>query len=417
MDLQEKYETIQWLLKEAAGAETDEAALFSGLCQRLTEAGLPLLRANTGTATLHPIVAGMDFEWWRGEDMAVTSQWLRQDLYGNPDEMDKYPYVYMLNRELTELRYDLAGGEDLSHLPVLNGLRERGGTDYFALICRYSGSAKPSPIGGLPSAWVTDRPGGWTDAEIATIREVATAMTAAIKGQLYERIGRDLLTTYLGSDAGRRVLEGSIDRGTVESIRAVIWYSDLAGFTRLAETLPKEELIGLLNDYFEIMVDVVHAHQGHVLKFLGDGLLAIFRLDEMSDVCGIALDAAEEAINRLITLSDARASTGKPVVGVTMALHLGDLQYGNFGGLDRLDFTAIGPAVNETARIEQLCRTLDQTILVSSAFHKAAEMCRGRLVSLGRYALRGVSRPDELFTLESTLGVRQVGTAVIAEAG
>ena len=323
----------------------------------------------------------------------------------------------MHNRDLTELRYDLTQLQEPSHLPVLDRLKERGGTDYFALICRYSGDTNPGPIGGLPSAWVTDRPGGWRQDEIDTIREVATVLTAAIKGKLYEQIGRDLLTTYLGSDAGRRVLEGSIDRGMVETIRAVIWYSDLAGFTRLAETLPKEDLIGLLNDYFEIMVDVVHAHDGHVLKFLGDGLLAIFRLDEMSDVCGIALDAAEEAINRLITLSDARASTGQPVVGMTMALHLGDLQYGNFGGLDRLDFTAIGPAVNETARIEALCRTLDQTILVSSTFHKAAEICQGRLVSLGRYALRGVSRPDELFTLESTLGVRQVGTPVIAEVG
>ena len=417
MDLQRKYEITQWLLHETAGADTDESALFAGLCRRLVEAGLPLLRANTGTATLHPIVAGMDFEWWRGEDMAVTSQWLRRDLYGEEVEMEKYPYVYMHNREMTELRYDLTRLDGPSHLPVLNRLQERGGTDYFALICRYSGKAKPSPIGGLPSAWVTDRPGGWTDDQIDTIREVAIALTAAVKGQLYERIGRDLLTTYLGSDAGRRVLEGSIDRGTVETIRAVIWYADLAGFTRLAETLPKEDLIGLLNDYFEIMVDVVHAHDGHVLKFLGDGLLSIFRLDEMSDVCGIALDAAEEATNRLITLSDARASAGKPVVGMTMALHLGDLQYGNFGGLDRLDFTAIGPAVNETARIEALCRTLDQTVLVSSAFHKAAGKSRDRLVSLGRYALRGVSRPDELFTLESTLGVKQVGGAIIAEVG
>lgn len=417
MDLQRKYEIIQWLLREAAGTDTDEAALFAGLCRRLVEAGLPLLRANTGTATLHPIVAGMDFEWWRGEDMAVTSHWLRQDLFGDEAELEQYAYGYMHNRELTELRYDLTQVSEPAHLPILNRLQERGGTDYFALICRYSGGSTPSPIGGLPSAWVTDRPGGWTEDEIVTIREVATALTAAIKGQLYERIGRDLLTTYLGSDAGRRVLEGSIDRGTVETIRAVIWYADLAGFTRLAEILPKEDLIGLLNDYFEIMVDVVHAHDGHVLKFLGDGVLAIFRLDEMTDVCGVALDAAEEATNRLITLSDARASAGQPVVGMTMALHLGDLQYGNFGGLDRLDFTAIGPAVNETARIEALCRTLDQTILVSSAFHKAAHKCQERLVSLGRYALRGVSRPDELFTLESTLGVKQAGTPVIAEVG
>ncbi len=226
----------------------------------------------------------------------------------------------------------------------------------------------------------------------------------AIKSERNYGMARTLLEVYLGKDAERRVLSGDIERGMVRSISAVLWYCDLQGFTKIADTTPPDELIKLLNDYFENMVEPIHGAGGQVLKFMGDGLMAIFELNnsDNADVCRLALDTVEETRRRIAVVNDERLAAGRPVTDFYVAMHLGDVQYGNIGYKDRLDFTVIGPAVNEVSRIEAMCRPLDQEVIVSSAFSKTAEKCQDRLVSLGRYALRGVRRPEELFTLMSS---------------
>ena len=210
---------------------------------------------------------------------------------------------------------------------------------------------------------------------------------------------RTLVITYLGRDAAERILRGEIERGQVKTVRKVLWFSDLTGFTRIADTLPQAQLLDLLNAYADGLVGVVHDHGGEVLKFMGDGILAVF--DGESDACARALDAAQAARAAIARLNLEREAAGLSVTGFTLALHEGEVLSGNVGSQERLDFTVVGPAVNELARIQAMSRSLDQPVLVSASFAAACGSHQGRLVSLGRYALRGVGRPQELFTLDA----------------
>jgi len=218
-------------------------------------------------------------------------------------------------------------------------------------------------------------------------------------------IARNLLEVYLGADAGRRVHEGAIDRGSVESVRAVLWYADIRGFTPIADAAPGPVLIELLDAVFETLTAALRPRQGQVLKFLGDGMLAIFPCEDVTDAetCRRALDAAAEAMAALDALNVARHGAGQPVATVDLALHLGDVLYGNVGAVDRLDFTVIGPAVNEVARIEALCEPLGRSMLVSAAF-AAALGDPARLTSLGHHDLRGVREPREIYGVVAGAG-------------
>ena len=206
------------------------------------------------------------------------------------------------------------------------------------------------------------------------------------------------METYLGRDAGRRVLAGRIVRGIAEQIDAVIWFSDLRGFTRITDTEP-EQVIPLLNEYADAIVSSIHENGGDVLKLIGDGTLAIFTAEDRMHACSAALAATIAARRRVAELKQRRAADGKPVTDMYLGLHVGKVFYGNIGSRERLDFTVIGPAVNEASRIAAMCRSVDQPVLVSAAFARVGDMKR-RLVSVGRYALRGVSQPQELFTLD-----------------
>ena len=210
------------------------------------------------------------------------------------------------------------------------------------------------------------------------------------------------METYLGRDAGRRVLSGRIMRGFADRIDAVIWFSDLRGFTRITDSAP-EQVIPLLNDYADVIVSAIHAQGGDVLKLIGDGILAIFAAADRANACAAALTAATATRSEVVALNIRRARDGLQVTDMYVGLHVGEVFYGNIGSTERLDFTVVGPAVNETSRIAAMCRSVDQPVLVSEAFANVDGM-RGRLVSVGRYALRGVAQPQELFTLDSAQG-------------
>jgi adenylate cyclase len=194
------------------------------------------------------------------------------------------------------------------------------------------------------------------------------------------------------------VLGGRIVRGIAERIDAVVWFSDLRGFTRITDTAP-EQVIPLLNDYSDAIVSAIHEHGGDVLKLIGDGTLAIFTAEDRTHACGAALSAAIAACEGIVELNRRRAADGKPITDMYLGLHVGEVFYGNVGSRERLDFTVIGPAVNEASRIAAMCRSVDQPVLMSSAFADVGDIKR-RLISVGRYALRGVAHPQELFTLD-----------------
>lgn len=386
----------RWLI-DFGLAEDDETALFAGYCDRLAAAGVPLTRAAFGSDLLHPVLDARGFTWRPGE--AVTREdYPRQPVPPTMEDFQSSPFYWLIQNPGEEIRRRLERGEGRNEFPLLDRFAREGMTDYLALAVRFPPTATLGSVSGLLCSWQTDAPGGFGDEIADLLRRVSRSLALAYKAVASVHTGRTLMRTYLGEDAGRRVLAGDIERGKAETIQAVLWYSDLEGFTRIADSSASDGLLGLLNDYAETVVDVVQDHGGEVMKFIGDGILAIFPLTE--DVCSRALNAAQSLLPAVDALTARRTGEGLPSTGIHVAMHVGEVLYGNIGSRDRLDFTVVGRAVNEVARIEAMCRSLEQRLIVSEAFAASAGAARERLVSLGRYALRGVRRPEELFTLD-----------------
>ena len=398
MKFDEALEIIQWTVSEGLNG-TPETKLLPGLCERLMRAGIPLLRVNVYQPTLHPMIGGHLFIWWRGDPVARQEDWDRNVNELRSDEALS-PFEHMISTDTQKLRRRLDRYDETPKFPLFDEFGQRGGTDYFAIQTRFGPTSALGPVDRILTSWLTDAPDGFPDAHLTAIEQVVPSLALAAKGSSTYRIANTVIETYLGRDAGQRVLSGAIERGSGETIRATLWYCDLRGFTKLADTIPRDRLLAMLDDYFECMVATVQEFRGQVLKFMGDGLLAIFTLDDDAESCRAALNAAERALHRVEKLTAARKASGLPVSEFSIGLHLGEVMYGNIGARDRLDFTVVGPAVNEASRIEAMCRGLEQNLVISSAFAKAAKGSTDRLVSLGRYALRGVRKPQELFTLE-----------------
>ena len=280
---------------------------------------------------------------------------------------------------------------DESEFNMLADIRAAGFTDYVAIINRFAAAGSIGDMDCIYSSWATREPGGFQSEHIAALQRLEPFLALAVKSVSLTRMAGTLMQTYLGRDAGRRVLSGRIVRGVADRIDAVLWFSDLRGFTRITDSTP-EHVIPLLNDYADVIVSAIHEQGGDVLKFMGDGALAIFTADDRGRACDAALTAAEAARQGVVELNERRAAKGLPITDMYLGLHVGEVFYGNVGSTDRLDFTVVGPAVNEVSRIAAMCRSVDQPMLVSAAFADVGNN-RGRLISVGRYALRGVSRP------------------------
>lgn len=392
-----------WLVDEGLRG-ADHVALVRGFAERAVAAGLPIVRFMAGTDLLHPTVGGRGYRWERGG--AVT-----QDEYGREVVLDDNnqdwmasPLYRLYNDPGTELRRRLAIDYATGEFPLLDRLQREGLTDYAAFKVDFGPSATLGEMEGMMASVATDALAGFSEADLDRLRRLMPRLALSYKTIAGLATARTLMVTYLGDDAARRVLSGSIGRGEAEMIRAAIWYSDLEGFTRLADTLPRERLMPFLNAYAECFVEAIHGHGGQVLKFVGDGILAIFPLEGPNGVLlGKALDSAIAAQHRSQALFRSRTEAGEPVSRCFIGLHVGEVLYGNVGSRDRLDFTVLGPAVNEASRIERLCRSLEQPVIVSEAFAQALGERDNRLVALGRYALRGVGRAQELFTLDPEL--------------
>jgi adenylate cyclase len=388
---------IQWI--SAAGLSGQrELDLLQGFCERAVAVGLPLGRAVFGLDTLHPVLEGRVFEWQRSVGSSTQSEYGRLDPDSSNDKWLQSPFHQLYETGATMLRRRL-GNEPLE-FPVLEELRQRGMTDYVAMVNRFGMDGAIGLMDCTYSSWASDQAGGFSEDDVGALEFLVPSLALAIKGAATARIIETLVETYLGRDAGHRVLRGHIERGVAEKISAVLWFSDLQGFTRITDMTPPAQIIPLLNDYADAIVSALQGQGGEVLKFMGDGILAIFDAAAPHDACRQALDAADDAIRRVAGLNQRRAADGLPVTRFYLGLHVGDVFYGNVGSYDRLDFTVVGPAVNETSRIAAMCRSLDQDVLLSFAFAEAAGPSRARLVSVGRYALRGLQRPLELYTLD-----------------
>ena len=298
------------------------------------------------------------------------------------------------------LRRRLSGAEAQLDFPQLEEFAAAGATDYFAEVVRFGANGDPSRGTGVGYSFATDRAAGFGDDDILLLKAVLPVVSLAMKADAGYTIASGLLGAYLGADAGRRVHAGAVERGSVESIRAVLWYGDIRAFTAIADTTPGAAVVELLDEIFEALTAALRPRGGQVLKFLGDGMLAIFPFEDAAreETCRLALDAAAEAMREVDRLNTARRAAGKRTAAVDLALHLGEVLYGNVGAVDRLDFTVIGPAVNEAARIEALCEPLGRQVLVSAEL-AAAVGEDPRLEPVGSHTLRGVRDVREIFAL------------------
>jgi adenylate cyclase len=388
----------RWIVRAALDG-ADEVAFMDGACVRLVEAGVPLMRATLASDMLDPSFDSMSVRWTRHQG-AVHQTFLRTGDTQTDEEWLASPFYALLQGSDDCLRRRLDATYRPGEFAVLDEFRARGATDYMTMIVRLHEGLWLGDTRGVLSSWLSDAPHGFDEAAFESIRSVVPVLATVFLWRAMQRSARALMTTYLGTDAADRVLAGNIVRGRAETIRAVVWFSDLAGFTRIVDANPSAAILAMLNDYAEAQVEAIEAHGGHVLKFIGDGLLAIFPGTDDADACARALDATAEQQRRFATLNARRRADGVPVCDLHVALHIGELLYGNVGSPRRLDFTVLGATVNEASRIEALCGSLDQHVIVSNAFAQAAGPARSRLVSLGRYAMKGVARPQELFTLD-----------------
>jgi adenylate cyclase len=390
---------IAWLTAQSLRG-LPPVALLEGLCERMAGGGVKLMRVSLSTDVLHPTMDSSGHTWHCTTGIATTGFERSRDV-ANDDAWLKSPFYAVLKSGQPSLRMRLDDTHVAGRFPILDELRAAGGTDYVAYVVGLGGDATLGAVDGVLASWLTDRPAGFSDAELALIDRVMPTLALVKNAAQSIETTRTLLDVYLGRDAARRVLSGNIVRGQAEPITAVIWFSDLADFTRIADSLPREQLLVLLNDYAEAIVTSLEGYGGNVLKFMGDGMLAIFPGADVAGAARRALAAAREARLAVAEVSLRRGQTSLAVSDLYLALHVGELLYGNFGGPSRLDFTVLGPAVNEASRIAALSRTLDCKVILSSAFARALDR-RDALVSLGRYALRGVSAPQELFTPDPT---------------
>ena len=402
MDAARLEEVRTWVTK-AGLYGTSEPDLLRGFCKGLHKAGLRIARAHVIIDTLHPVHEGRVFRW-RSDNAAEseTVEYGRTNQGGQAAEnWLRSPFYHLLQSGASLLRRRL-NEPDGPEFPLFDELRADGLTDYLVVVQRFAEDSIIGEMDCVYSSWATAEPDGFSDAQIEALTRLVPALSLAIKSASLSRILETLVQTYLGRDAGRRVLQGRIQRGVADRIEAVLWFSDLRGFTRVTDNAPPEEVIPFLNDYSEAVISAVHEVGGDVLKLMGDGTLAIFTAEHTYEACRCALAAEKLARTRIRELNARRESEGLPVTQAYLGLHIGEVFYGNIGSQDRLDFTVIGPAVNEVSRIGQMCRSAERDVLVSSAFAKAAHPDdRSSLVSVGRYALRGVGRAQELFTLNA----------------
>ena len=379
-----------------------------GFCRRLVDAGFPARRFNMSIGTLHPTHGARSYVW--RPDGIATEQHARRRNDEQREAFLRSPVHYLIVSGERGLRRRLDGDAPLD-FPVLEDLRALGMTEYAARVIDFNDAStlgarvvpadEPAPLSGVYFSCATDDPHGFDDVHLEQAGALLPYLALAVKARSTFDVAQTLLQTYLGMDAGARVLTGEIDRHSVRNIDAVIWLCDLRGFSRMANRISQDELIEVLDEYLEMMARPVLDNRGQILKFMGDGFLATFDLASASagDVCVNALDAAEHVVRALPAFNQTRRDKDQHALDVGVALHLGEVLYGNIGTPERLDFTVVGSAVNEASRMEGLCRPLGRNVLVSRSVFDAAGVGQRKLLSLGFHALRGISEPQELFTI------------------
>ena len=381
---------LDWVMREAWKAPTPQD-LIRRLARRLVTADFPLWRLRLLVRTLHPQLFATGLTWQSDSEGVETMQ-PSHAMMQSRAYLDS-PFAPILRGE-GGVRRRLEGADPRLDYPILQELHAAGATDYVAMPLKFSD-------GQINIITLVSRDaGGFSTGELGQLYEILPMLSRLFEVFALRDNAVSLLGTYLGQRTGRQVLNGLIKRGDGQDIDAAIWLCDLRDSTTLSETMARDAYLDTLNQFFDCMAVPVIEHGGEVLKYIGDAVLAMFPIEApdspAQDACARALAAAADAQSRVEEQNRARRERGGAPLGYGIALHRGSLTYGNIGSTDRLDFTVIGPAVNQAARIEAMSKLLDRPLLISSAF---AESFQGELISLGRHELRGSATPQELFTL------------------
>ncbi len=400
MELTSRLHLMNWVVSQGLTG-LPENDLIRGFCERCRAEGLDISRSIVFIDTLHPIFEGRGFRWNDTESNEAD-----RFEYGPTNEGDAARnwrgsvFFHMLEHGHDEMLLDLADHPTLG-FTMLPELAEKGHRHFLAFVHRFGESGALGQMDCFYSYWLTRRASGFKENELAALRDLVPALGLAIKSAQQVDIARTLGRVYLGRDASEQVLRGKISRGVTERINSVLWFSDLRGSTAISETSSPDEIIPFLNDYAQAAIDAIHEAGGDVLKLIGDGVLAMFTSENLSHAKRAALRAEHRFRQNMITLNARRCAEGRPITSAYVGLHVGEVFYGNIGHDDRLDFTVVGPAVNEVSRIASMCRSVDRELLISSAFHGGLDAAGQRyLVSTGRFALRGIGRTQDLYTLE-----------------
>jgi adenylate cyclase len=408
MELTPRLRLMNWLVRQGLTG-LPENDLLRGFCERCRAGGLDLSRGLVFIDTLHPIFEGHGFRWNDSEtNESDTFE------YGSTAEGDaaqnwrRSTFFHMLEHGHDELRIDLADCAKLD-FSMIDELAAKGHKHFVAFVHRFGETGTLGQMDCVYSYWVTRRDDGFGEEALAALRDLVPVLGLAIKSAAQVDIARTLGRVYLGRDASEQVLRGKISRGVTERINAVLWFSDLRGSTAISESIGPDEIIPFLNDYAQASIDAVHDAGGDVLKLIGDGVLAMFTHEDMAAARRAALRAEHRFRRNMAALNARRSDEGRPVTTAHVGLHVGEVFYGNIGSEDRLDFTVVGPAVNEVSRIASMCRSVDRELLMSSDFRTGLDATgRKYLVSTGRFALRGISRAQDLYTLDPDIAADEV---------
>jgi len=372
-----------WLTQSSLQGD-DLETLMRGFCERLAATGLPVSRVHVTFSMLHPLYDALGFTWERGSGMRVEG--FRVKPGGSRDRFLRSPYFYLLSNKLEHLRRRIDPSVP-SEFPIFDELKTAGVTDYLAFIQAFGNGREQ----GMMGSWATDSPNGFSEETIAALLRIQNHLAVATKMAMLNQLADNMLTTYLGGDAGKRVLSGKIKRGEGDTIRAALVMADMRGSTMLAEQEGREVYIETLNRFFDAIAAPFNKNGGQILSFLGDGFLAVYPCDrhrEPSEVaCRLALSAAMKATARMTMLNAERVAAGAAPIGYGIGLHVGNVMFGNVGLNDRLTFSAFGAAVNEVQRLQLLTKKHPHPLIASQEF---ANYAGGGWVTIGREKLRGV---------------------------
>ncbi|MGB0684109.1 MAG: adenylate/guanylate cyclase domain-containing protein [Magnetovibrionaceae bacterium] len=383
-----------WIMQSALTRTHEPLVLFNEVCDRLSQAGLPLVRGMIALRTLHPLFNAVSMIWHKQDGYTVERHAQGSD---NGEDWERSPIKALIDSGRNELRVSLEGPDAKAaceRMPLMSRFQAEGGTDWLGILSPLSGLPDiREQMDGLISSWLTDQPGGWRDDQLGVIQRIAFPLALFAKVVKREKMAVNVASAYLGPDAGQRVLDGQIRLGDSVKLNAVLWYSDMRSSTPLAHKLGPDAFLERLNAYFAHTAGAVMDHGGEVLRFIGDAVLAIFEIDGPGGdarAARMAHAAVRDTLGRINDWNDIHISNPDDIpMGVGIGLHVGQVLYGNIGVPDRLEFSVIGKAANEVARIESMTKELGESVLASEEF---AFLVQADWRNLGKHRLRGVER-------------------------